>query len=416
MDIARVTNEGVWHQLRIIFIGSGLLFLINNLVGFANALTEGAIDRGQILVHLHAGSVGWITLSAIGLAIWVVTGQRDVDQAYERNVRRLGWSAVIAFAFYVPNFWLAFGPVGLTTLLPIFGIAAVLVLWWAAIWVIGQLRNQAPLTTIQLLAAGALLVAAIGATVGALLGLEHVVGRFLPIVGDRVGAHAAMMDTYLFLVAAAIIEWATRPASEHRWGWAGAIQACAWIVGAALVPTAFFLNAVDAILPIFGMLLLGGLAIFLIRVAWRGVLAGPLAAGARAWAFFGTAWLVAYMGFFMWIVSTGGDFGALPTWFPTAFAHAGFVGMMTNLLMAVHFERARAQRGVAGWAEPAAMWLINGGLLLFIGLKIASDIRTGALVMGIGVVLGVGTALWRLWTDDRASVPESRLEATPGEA
>lgn len=416
VDIARVRNEAVWRQLRIIFIGSGLLFLINNVVGFANALTEGSINRGQVLVHLHAGSVGWITLSAIGLAIWVVTGQRDVDATYERNVRRLGWAAVIAFACYVPNFWLAFGPVGLTVLLPIFGTAAVIVLWWAAIWTIGQLRGQAPLTTIQLLAAGALLVAAIGATVGALLGLEHVTGRFLPIEGDRVGAHAAMMDTYLFLVAAAIIEWVSRPASEHGWGWAGAVQAGAWVVGAALVPTAFFLNAVEAILPIFGLLLLGGLAIFLVRTAWRAIMAGPMAAGAGAWAFFGTAWLVVYMGFFMAIVTAGGDFAALPTWFPPAFAHAGFVGMMTNLLLAVHFERARAQRGTASWAEPAAMWLLNGGLLLFIGLKMASDIRTGAIVMGIGVVLGVLTALYRLWTDDQAPMPESRMEATLGDA
>ena len=29
-----------------------------------------------------------------------------------------------------------------------------------------------------------------------------------------------------------------------------------------------------------------------------------------------------------------GDFAALPTWFPPVFAHAGFVGMMTNLVLA----------------------------------------------------------------------------------
>ena len=414
MDIARVSNDAVWRQLRIIFIGSGLLFLINNLVGFLNAFTEGTINRGQVLVHLHAGSVGWITLSAIGFGIWVVTGQRQVGANYERHVQRLGWAAVIAFACYVPNFWLAFGPVGLTVLLPIFGIAAVLVLWWAAIFVIGQLRQQETLTTIQLLAAGALLVASIGATVGALLGLERVIGLFLPLGADRVGAHAAMMDTYLFLVAAAVVEWAVRPRSEQRWSWAGAAQAVVWVIGATLVPISFFLNLIDVLLPVFGILLLAGMAIFLVRTAWRALLAGPMAAGARAWAFFGTAWLVVYMGLFMWIVATGGDFAALPTWFPPVFAHAGFVGMMTNLVLAVHLQRADAQRSLAPWAEPTALWLLNLGLITFLALKIASDVRIGAVVMGVGVVLGVGTALWRLWADGRESVSESPMEAAAG--
>jgi hypothetical protein len=414
VDIARVSNEVVWRQLRIIFIGSGLLFLINNFVGFANALTEGQINRGQILVHLHAGSIGWITLSAIGLGIWLVTGQRQVSRDYERQVQRLGWAAVIAFALYVPNFWLAFGPIGLRVVLPIFGIASVLVLWWAAIFVIGQLRQQEPLTAIQLFAGGALLVASIGATVGALLGLEHVIGTFLPLASDRVGAHAAMMDTYLFLVAAAVIEWTARPRSEQRLGWAGMVQAGAWVIGAALVPISYFLDLIDVLLPIFGILLLGGMAIFLVRTAWRALLAGPMATGARAWAFFGTAWLVIYMGLFMWIVSSGADFGALPTWFGPIFAHAGFVGMITNLVLAVHFQRADASRSVAPWAEPAALWLMNLGLLTFFALEITSGVRLGALVMGVGVVLGVGTAIYRLWADGRASVSESPMEARAG--
>ena len=413
MDIARVGNDAVWRQLRIIFIGSALLFLINNFFGFANALTEGTINRGQVLVHLHAGSVGWITLSAIGLGIWLVTGQRQVDAGYERHVQRLGWAAVIAFACYVPSFWLAFGPVGLTGILPIFGIAAVLVLWWAAIFVIGQLGAQQPTTTPQLLAAGALLVAAIGATVGALLGLEHVVGRFLPIEGDRIGAHAAMMDTYLFLVAAAIVEWAIRPVADQRLGWAGAVQAGAWVIGAALVPTAFFLNIVDTILPIFGLLLLVGLAFFLVRTAWRALIAGPTGSGARPWAFFGSVWLVIYMGFFLWAVSGGGDFSAMPGWFFAVFAHVGFVGMMTNLILALHLQRADAQRSLAAWAEPATLWLMNLGLIVFLGLRIAADIRTGAIVMGVGVVLGVATVLYRLWNDGASRVADAPpMEAT----
>lgn len=397
MGISRVRNDAVWSQLRIIFIGSGLLFLINNYFGFANALTDGEIARSQLLIHLHAASIGWITLSAIGVGIWVVTGDRDVSRGYERWVRFLGWAAVLIFAAYIPNFWLAFlpGDVAVTTFLPIFGSLAVLVLWSSAIFVISQLPRQATLTTVQLLVAGALLVASIGATVGALLGLEHAIGTFLPIKGeDRVGAHAGMMDTYLFLAGAGIIEWMVRPLS--RWSWAGLAQAAAWTIGASLVPVAFFLDALGALLPVFGLLLLLGLAIFLVRIAWRALLVGPAGSGSAPWAFFGAAWLVAYMGLFMVGVGSG-DFASLPAWWSVAFVHAGFVGMMTNLLLGVHAARAREASATMAWGEPVARWTINIGLLVFIGLEVAADIRLGALVMGVGVVLGVLTMLLRLW-------------------
>ncbi len=398
MYLQRVRNDSVWGSLKILFMGSLLIFLINIYFGFDNALTAGEIDRWQLLIHLHGGSIGWITLSAIGIAIWVVTGEREVDAAYESRVRTLVWAAVLIFAGYVPSFGLAFSrPSGfLVALLPIFGVGSVLVLWLATIFAFGEFKQQPVVTTVHLLAAGALLTGAIGATVGMLLGLERAVGQFLPLPeGDRVGAHAGMMDTYLFLVASAVVEWATRK-EARRWNWAGLLQAVLWMVGAALVPIAFFLNIVPQVLPVFGGMLLLGMVIFLARYAWRALASLPRGAGVTSWTFFGTLWLIIYMGIFLWAVSTGGDFTVLPTWFGAVFAHAGFVGMMTNLLMGVAASRGQAGAGVLAWGEPAALWTINLGILAFLGLKIASDIRTGAFVMGIGVLLGVFTMFRRL--------------------
>lgn len=401
MSVARVRNEEVWKSLKILFLGAPIIFLINIFFGFDNALTTGEIPRWQILIHLHGGSVGWITLSAIGIAIWVLTGEREVSATYERRVRILVWAAVLVFAGYVPTFGLAFSRSDgfLVTLLPIFGISAVIVLWSSAIFALAQLGRQSTLTTVHILAAGALLVAAVGATVGAMLGLEREIGRFLPfadeVAEDRVGAHAAMMDTYLFLLASAVIEWFTRKDAAERWSRAGLIQAIAWTVGATLVPIAFFLNIVDQVLPVFGLLLLLGMAIFLVRIAWRAILMGPLAEGVKPWAFFGTVWLVVYMALFLYAVGTG-DFESLPDWFPAVFAHSAFVGMMTNLIMGVLSARGWEARQVLGWGEPVGMWLVNLGILVFLGLEIASDINTGAIVMGIGVLLTDLTMAWRI--------------------
>lgn len=399
MYLQRVKNDSVWQSLKILFMGSLLIFLINIYFGFDNSLTVGEIDRWQTLIHLHSGSIGWITLSAIGMAIWLVTGEREVDSGYESRIRTLVWAAVVIFAGYVVSFGLAFSrPSGfLVALLPIFGAGSVIVLWISAIFSFSQFKHQSVVTTVHYLAAGALLTAAIGATVGMLLGLERVIGQFLPLPSaDRVGAHAGMMDTYLFLVASAIVEWSTRK-EVQRWSWAGLAQALLWMVGAALVPIAFFLNVVEQVLPIFGLMLLLGMLIFLFRYAWRALANLPVGGGVKPWVFFGTLWLIIYMGLFLYaVVGTGGDFSVLPLWYFALFAHAGFVGMMTNLIMAVVASRGQDGASVMSWGEPLSLWTINLGLLVFVGLKISSDIRLGAIAMGIGILLGVFTMFRRL--------------------
>lgn len=403
MNIQRVKTDSVWGDLKLLYTVSMLLFLINIYFGFDNALTAaGEIPRWQLLIHLHGGSIGWITLSAIGLAIWHVTNDRDVDAAYEKKVHNIVLAAVIAFSGYVPSFGLAFSrPSGfLVTLLPIFGTLSVIVLWVAAVFALGELKNQEVVNTVQILASGAILVAAIGATVGALLGLERVVGQFLPLPSDdRVGAHAGMMDTYLFLVASAIVEWFTSKDYKQKRTTAGLLQGVIWAVGAATVPIAYFLNMVEQLIPIFMLSLLVGLGLFLFRSAWGAIKIGPMADGVKPWAFFGTIWLIIYMATFLYFVGIfvgGGDFSAVPAWLGVLFAHAGFVGMMTNLLLGVLSVRTWEQREVVAWGEKTAMWLINLGILAFVGLKAMNGSSLGATVMGIGVLVGVFTMFRRL--------------------
>lgn len=398
MYLQRVKNDSVWHSLKILFMGSLLIFLINILFGFDNSFRVGEIPRWQMLIHLHSASIGWITLSAIGIAIWLVTGSRDVDEGYEGRIRALVWAAVLIFAFYVITFGLAYSrPSGfLVALLPLFGTGAVLILWVSAIFSFSQFNKQPVLTTIHWLIAGALLTAAIGATVGMLLGLERVIGQFLPLPdADRVGAHAAMMDTYLFLVASCVVEWALRK-EETRWSWPGLLQALLWMIGAALVPLAFFINMVEQILPVFGLMLILGMVIFLVRFGWRAFTHLPRGTGIKSWVFFGTFWLILYMGLFMMIVASGADFDAIPSWFGATFVHIGFAGMMTNVLFGVVASRGQEASGTLSWGEPVAFWMINLGIIIFVGLKIAADIRHGAIIMGLGILLGVFVMFRRL--------------------
>ncbi|UCC52476.1 MAG: hypothetical protein JSV68_00635, partial [Anaerolineaceae bacterium] len=108
MYLQRVKNESVWNSLKILYVGAMLIFLVNNFFGFENSLTTGEIDRWRTLIHLHSASIGWITLSAVGIAIWIMTGSREVSSKYKSRIRTFVWVAVLIFAGYVISFGLAF--------------------------------------------------------------------------------------------------------------------------------------------------------------------------------------------------------------------------------------------------------------------------------------------------------------------
>jgi hypothetical protein len=150
--------------------------------------------------------------------------------------------------------------------MPIFGVTSMLIIWTATIFSLLQLRQQPLVTTPQILVTSGLSVAAIGSTMGVLLGLEYLIGFFIP-GSDRIGSHAAVMDGYLLLFAAAIVEQFLERGSSKRWTWAGLALAVIWILSAILlIPGLLFGSPIG---NLFVPLLLIGLMIFIIRTGWR---------------------------------------------------------------------------------------------------------------------------------------------------
>jgi hypothetical protein len=396
----RVRNTEVWNQIRIILLGSAILFLINIFFGFDNAVTTGVLPRSQSLLHLHAGSIGWITLSQLAIAIWVFTGNREISETYASRIRTIAYLAIGFFAGYIVSFGIAFSQGGsFFVLMPIFGTGAMLMIWVAAIYALTQLRRQAVVTTVHILVAGGLLVAAVGATMGVLLGLELAIGEHIlpiPASEDRVGVHAGMMDTYLILVAAGIVEWFVQKDPSKRWTVPGLLQALFLTVAGLIVPLAFVTGLLEQLLPIFALLLLLGLIFFLARIGRRALARNPMRGGVKAWGTFGTFWLVIYVAIFIYFAATLPMGLDIPSWLFAVFAHAGFVGMMTNIILGVDAARTEDSAHVLSWGESASMWTINIGMLVFFGLKVATDTRLGAIAMGIGVLLGVVTMIQRL--------------------
>lgn len=389
----RVSDDEVWSHLRTLFLGSLLLFLVNIGLGFLNALTTGVLPRWQMLTHLHAGTIGWITLSVIGVAIWLFTGDRDVSDAYVSRVKYLVWGGVLVFAGYVASFGVGFYAMGdAMYFLPVFGTAATLVIWAATGFVLLERRNQPVVTTAHVLLLAALVTASGGALMGVLAGLEQAFGTFLPIEpGAIISAHRAPMEVYVYIAAAGIVAWFVQGDDPGSRGRTGLSLAVLWAVAGLIFPVGVFLafRPAGMVTFILGLLLLP--LVFVGLVGRDALRTNPVRAGPAAWAFFGTLWLAGFaLVFFVAGLVMQAD------WAPAVVFHIFFVGMMSNLLLGVVSAGTVNARSLHDLAEPAALWTINGGLIIFVALEIALDIRHGAMVMGLGVLLGVAVMVYRL--------------------
>lgn len=401
--LSRVAEDRVWHHLKTLFVASLLLFSVNILLGFLNAVTTGGLPRWQMLTHLHAGTIGWITLSVVGVAIWLFTGDRSVTDSYVRRVKFLVWGSVLAFAGYVASFGISFAVAGdAMYLLPAFGTVASLMVWAATVFVLRQRRNQPVVTPAHVFVIAALVTASGGALMGILAGLEQAFGVFLPIEpGSIISAHRAPMEVYVYIAGAALVAWFVQGADADRRGWPVLVLAGLWAVAGLAFPVGVFLDFQPAAILTFllGLLLL---PLAFVALVGRGALrTNPLRAGPEAWAFFGTVGLLAFgVVFFVAGLALGG-----PEWASPVMFHIFFVGMMTNLLFGLLSAGTAEARTLHAWAEPAAMWLLNGGLVVFVVLRVVMGTRHGAILMGLGVLLGVGTMLYRLLDGSPAPDP-----------
>src|SRR5213592_2793278 len=101
------------------------IFALTALLGLTNATKIfGDLDRNTLLTHLHSGTLGWITMGVIGIAIWIFGGS---GSTLARNVM----ISAVATAAYVLAFWS-----GNFQARAIFGTIKLLVVlywWWFAV-------------------------------------------------------------------------------------------------------------------------------------------------------------------------------------------------------------------------------------------------------------------------------------------
>lgn len=95
------------------------VFVVNIAIGILNGSDAVTFDRNQILTHVHAGTVGWLTLTIVASAFLLF---RAAD-------RRLVWALAILVPLYVLAFYTGsfpFRAVG--------GTALLIVIGWLLVW------------------------------------------------------------------------------------------------------------------------------------------------------------------------------------------------------------------------------------------------------------------------------------------
>lgn len=402
----RVQNDAVWRHTRRIFLGSLFVFLINITLGFGNIVTTGEIPRWQLITHLHGGTLGWLTLSAIGFTVWLFTGNREVSAAYEKRIEWLSWAAVLFGAGYVSSFGIGFYLTGNAyALLPIFGTGMMLVIWSTALLAVTTIRKQPVVRTVHLLVAGGFVVASFGAIMGVLLGLQYTFGSLqLPGGIPNVSNHTGPMDAYAVIIGAALVEWLVDRDEVSNYSWHGLLQAGVFTIAGlmAFIP----LEAVSGIGTVIG--LLGGSFIFFVRMGWRAVLNNPFEYDESAWATFAPLWLLTFI---TGVLSSIAGIVPTDTWLGPVIFHAYFIGFISNGLFGMLSGRTRDTRTLHEWAQPGSFWLVNVGLLIFAATEIGYGGRHGAIVMGLGVLLGVATIGYQLSGEPATSRSQGSIDA-----
>ena len=380
-------------SVRLLFRSALAIFLITIVIGILNGLDIWDPTHEMVLTHVHAGTLGWITLSVIGIAL-LMFGE-DSSPIEASGAQRMSNAIVGAVGLYVIAFATTTG-----LFRPVAGTLMLIAIVWAFVWVAGR-WNRTPHTVPVLALFLALVSLVIGAVLGVILGLfilfiaqGEVPGLDTETASNLGGAHpAAMLTGYLLLAGIAVAEWrlADRPAmaSESKVG-----AGTAWLlfIAGVLFNLAFILD-IEAFIQVASLLQVVAVIAFVSRMwkyltpsTWRD-------AGVAVYAKLSVVYLVIGVALLVYVVQlfVSGELnpetGEGPIGVLIAFDHAMFLGVMTNALfagLAIGLAYDTAQRVV--------VWGVNVGLAGFL-IGLVGDItvmkRIFTPLMGLALIMAV---------------------------
>lgn len=373
---------------RNLFRAALVIFIVTVVIGILNGIDVWDPPRNTLLTHVHAGTLGWITLGVFGGAIWMIGG--------DESTKMMANYSIFAIAAYVLAFW----SVDLTDTVsiqrPIGGTLAFIAMVWVFWWAIRSMRGRGyDVAQFGMVLALAFLV--FGAVLGVLLGLQLAdVEIVAPENADRLAeSHpGAMVAGFVVLAGLALIEWLIQDrvpkVKESR---IGAAQMLLLLVAGVVLVLGFLLN-IEGLLQLGVPLQVIGAIILLGRHGKR--LAPSEWAGATEHKFvriavFGLVAVVALIAYLISQIVGGADFTDLLN-VALAMDHINFLLVSTSLIFAM------MSRGsiVSEMANRVIFWGLTIGVVGFaVGLLAESTVtkRIFTPILGLALLHGIFTYL-----------------------
>ena len=388
--------------VRNLFRAALVIFVITVVIGILNGTDVWEPPENTLLTHVHAGTLGWITLSIFGGAIWMF------GSAGDRSSNTLANFSIVALALYVLAFW----SVDITTSSiqrPIGGTLAFIAIVWVFAWVLRAHRSKT-WTVAEYGMALSLFFLVIGALLGVALGLQLAeVEIVAPENAEQLGgAHpAAMVVGYVILAGTALIEWLLRredtpSLSGSR---AGVVQMTLIFLAGVLAMLGVLLDneamlQANVPLEVVGVLILvWRLRSYLAPSQWGGSVTGTMARTAVLGLIIGIA-LFAYV---VSLFVSGAEFEEISPWL-IAVDHINFIMVMTNLI----FAMMAVASVVSEAANRVIYWGSNVGVLGFaVGIFTENSTlkRIFTPILGLALLYGIYTYLTARDSDVREVAP-----------
>ena len=384
---------------RDLFLVAMAVFVLNIGIGILNGADAVEFDRNQLLTHVHAGTIGWLTLTIVASSFLLF---RAAD-------RRL----VITLAILVPIYVAAFYT-GSFALRAAGGTMLLVAIAWLLVWIWRQfLAGERSLPRLAVVLG--LTSFGYGAVVGVLLQIQFALGITI-LSGDGIGAHAAAMTFgYLVLVSFGLIEW--RLLGTRGLPRAGVVQILALFIGGLVISVGLLAGAAQAAGGIYLLTQLVAVVLFVVRIWPKSLRVGWLDANPIRHVGAASIWVVGALILFMYLVysfitaANSNDPNALPFNVLIASDHAVYIGVITNIMLGLLSLLVLDEASRRSWIGHLIFWGVNLGLLVFvIGLIVdtAEIKRIGAPVMGVTLLFALAILARRAASTTLASA-ESEL-------
>lgn len=378
-------------EIRALYGAALAIFTVTVVIGILNGTDLVDFGHNAILTHVHAGTLGWLTLGVMATTLWVFSedGTMPGSRASTRWLARL---AAVSIVLYIGAFYS--GNLVARAVLAVPVLTAIL---WFLGWIWRASRSRR-LSDVRLGIIGSVVMLLFGGTIGTLLQVQLATGtQIFPADADVAGAHVvAMVFSYLILFGMAVAEWQLNRPPAHRLTRGALFQIGLLVLAGILSAMALIFN-VQALPPVGIALEIAAVLTFLARLGRPLLRTHWLEAGsARQFALSASFVVVAVALVVATIavyIGVEGDLNRFPNGLAVATDHATFIGVMTNALFALLLAATeRVDEAHSKWLAEVTFWGMNVGLAGFlVGLLADAEVLKQVFtpIMGVSILAAI---------------------------